>query len=277
MILALAAAAAAALGFGLASVVQQVGVRRAPGHSRISLRFAGDLASEPLFLLGTGLDAAGFLLTFLALRTLPVFAVEAMVASAVAVTALAAGRWLGDTLAAPDRAAIGVVVVGLALVALSARPGSPPAVGTLTRVALVAGVPALLAAGGAVSRWRSGPVAVALGGLSGVAFGAFAVAGRVVTPGAILTDPLAWCAAAYCAVGLLLYGAALQRGPVTVVAAATTGLEALVPAAAGLAIADGARAGFGPVAAVGFILTIAAVLVLARRAPAAEVQDHVNT
>jgi hypothetical protein len=51
---------------------------------------------------------------------------------------------------------------------------------------------------------------------------------------------------------------------VTAVAAATAAVETAVPAAAGLLLADGARAGLGPVAVLGFAVTAAATLVLVR-------------
>jgi hypothetical protein len=97
-----------------------------------------------------------------------------------------------------------------------------------------------------------------------VAFALFGVSARVLPQSGFVSDPLAWGAVAYVALGVLLYGAALQRGPVTAVAAATTAAETVLPALAGLALADGARAGFGPVAAVGFLMTIVATLVLVR-------------
>src|SRR5688572_6335481 len=70
------AALAAAVAFGIASVVQEAGARRPPARARIGFGLVADLARQPLFLLGIALDAGGFVLTFLALRRLPLFAVE---------------------------------------------------------------------------------------------------------------------------------------------------------------------------------------------------------
>jgi hypothetical protein len=113
-------------------------------------------------------------------------------------------------------------------------------------------------------RVRASAAAPALGALAGVGFALFGVAGRVLPHAPYVQDPLSWAALAYVALGILLYGAALQRGPVTAVMASTTVVETVLPALAGLALADGARAGLGPVAAVGFMLTIGATLVLVR-------------
>ena len=86
MVASLVAALGAAVAFGVASVLQQAGARRPPLRRRIGFGLIADLARQPLFVVGVALDAVGFVLTFLALRRLPLFAVESAVASAVAVT-----------------------------------------------------------------------------------------------------------------------------------------------------------------------------------------------
>jgi len=253
---ALVAALAAALAFGVASLLQETGARRAPAGPAIGLRLLGRFVRQPAFLLGTALDAAGFGLTFLALRRLPLFAVEAAVSSAVAVTAI--GSVLrGGRLTATERRAVAAVVVGLALVGAAAQPGAPPV--------LSGAAPALAAAGMAAGRrLRHTAAAPALGGLAGLAFALFSVACRVLPATGLVGDPVAWAALAYVGLGVLLYGAALQRGSVTSVAASTAAVETVVPAAVGLALADGARAGLAPIAVIGFVVTVAATLVLAR-------------
>jgi drug/metabolite transporter (DMT)-like permease len=265
MILPLSAALAAALAFGIASVVQQVGARQPTIRRRVGLGLLADLVRQPLFLVGILLDVAGFALTFLALRRLPLFAVESTVASAVAVTAVVAARWLGDRLTVGERWAVATVVVGLCLVAGSALPEGPPTLGTGPRLLVLAGVPALAVTGMLVSARVSGRwSAPLLGGLAGAGFAAFGVAARVLPSSGLLTDPLTWAAVAYIGLGLLLYGAALQRGSVTAVAAATTAVEALVPTLVGLALSEGARAGQLPLAVLGFTLTLGATLALIR-------------
>ena len=55
-----------------------------------------------------------------------------------------------------------------------------------------------------------------MGALSGVAFGGFALAGRLMPAhdslAGALGDPVLWAAVGYAALGLGIYGAALQRG-----------------------------------------------------------------
>lgn len=279
MLAAFAAALAAALAFGIASLLQEAGARRAPAHDAVGLRLLGRFVRQPAFLVGTALDAAGFVLTFLALRRLPLFAVEAAVSSALAVTAVGSVV-RGGRLSRGQCWAVAAVVVGLGLVGASAAPEPPPALSGAGRVALLAGVPALAVAGMAGGRRRRlGPgaaTAPVLGGLAGLAFALFGVAGRVLPgPGLgvdLLRQPLAWAAVAYVALGLLLYGAALQRGAVTAVAASTAAVETIAPAAVGLFLGGGARAGLVPVAVAGFVVTTAATLLLVRPAPDGHVE-----
>ncbi|HEV8624959.1 MAG TPA: hypothetical protein VG034_10930 [Acidimicrobiia bacterium] len=263
-LLAFASALAAAVAFGVASLLQEDGARRSPERRDVGLRLLGQLLRQPVFVAGTALDAAGFVLTFIALRHLPLFAVEAIVSSAIAVTAIGSAR-RGERLSRAGRAAVAAVVVGLALIGGSALPEGPPTLSGLGRLALLGGVPALAAAGFATGRRIRGRAAApALGALAGLGFALFGVASRVLPHAPNAGDPVAWAALAYIGLGILLYGAALQRGPVTAVMAATTAVETVLPAVVGLALADGARAGLGPVAALGFLVTTVATLVLVR-------------
>lgn len=265
----------AALCYGVAAIIQQVGAHRvaAPPSSdgsgpraarRLGVRLIVDLLRQPLFLAGLGLDAIGFLLTFVGLRDLPVFVVQAMVSSTVAVTAVLGHRFLGDRLKPRDWSLVGGVVIGLTLVGASAADGSAPELSWVGTALLVAGVPALGLAGLASDR-RSAP---ALGALSGVGFGGFALAGRLMaghdSVAGLITDPLLWAAVGYAVLGLGIYGAALQRGSVTAVTATTIATEALLPSAVGLLLlSDGTRSGMAGAAAAGFVLTVGGAVWLA--------------
>lgn len=264
MLVGFASALAAAVAFGVASLLQEDGARRSPVRRDVGLRLLGDFLRQPAFVLGTALDGAGFVLTFIALRHLPLFAVEAAVSSAVAVTAVGSAR-RGHRLGRAGRGAVAAVVVGLALIGSSALPEGPPTLSGPGRLALLGGVPALAAVGFVVGRrMNGGAAAPALGGLAGLGFALFGVSSRVLPGAPFVQDPVAWAALAYIGLGILLYGAALQRGPVTAVMASTTAVETVLPALVGLALSDGARSGLGPVAALGFLMTMVATLVLVR-------------
>ena len=69
----------------------------------------------------------------------------------------------------------------------------------------------------------------------------------------------------YGALGMLLFAAALQRGPVTTASAVTFAVETVVPAVVGvMMLGDRPRAGFAPLAVIGFVTAIVGTVALAR-------------
>ena len=171
----------AAVCSGTAAVLQADAVRRLPPAGALRPGFAVDLLRSPRYLFALFLVAAGFALSVLALRTLPLFVVQAGRASSLAVTAVLAVLVLRARLRAPELLAIGAVVIGLVLVAVSAGPQQSADIGLTARVALlgaVLGVGALAVAAMRVSPpARSGLI---LGVLAGLCFGALAVGARVL-------------------------------------------------------------------------------------------------
>src|SRR3954454_15050346 len=167
MILGLVAALAAAVAYGVASVLQAVGSRRlatAAPDARLLLRL---LRSLP-YLAGLGLDGFGFAATVVALRSLPLFVVESAIASSVGVTALAAVRWLGARLGRRERVALAGMLAGLVLLAVSAEAEGAdrlPAWGSWLVLGLSVVVAVLAAAATRMSRRSAVGVLAAAAGL----------------------------------------------------------------------------------------------------------------
>jgi drug/metabolite transporter (DMT)-like permease len=272
MTLGLAGAFAAAVAYGVATILQAVGVRRERRVENVDPRLLWRLVHSLPFVAGICLDGAGFVLSLAALRSLPLFLVQAAVASSLAVTALLAAVLLGARLRMVEVGAVAAVCVGLALLAVSAAPQRPAGVNLLGRIGLllavcVLGVLALV--GGPRSPGRRPTTAAALGVLAGLCYGAASVGARVLRhPGSVtglLGDPATWSIVLAGLLGLLLYATALQRGAVTVVTAAVTTAETLVPAAIGVTLlGDHPRRGLLALAAAGFALAVGGALLLAR-------------
>ena len=91
MSLGLVGALAAALCYGVASVLQAVAAARTSSGAAVDPRLLGRLLTQGPYLAGLGLDGVGFAASLLALRSLPLFLVESAVASSIGVTA--ASRW----------------------------------------------------------------------------------------------------------------------------------------------------------------------------------------
>jgi drug/metabolite transporter (DMT)-like permease len=272
VLLSLAGALAAAFCFGVASVLQAMAARSVPGgmDARVLVRVVGQWR----YVLGLGLDLAGFVAELAALRGLPLFVVQAAVASALAVTALAAAVLLRARLAGREWLAVLGVCLGLALLGASAGEEGPAQARTAFRVGLLA-TALLLGVLGVAARRTAPPV---LGVLAGLGFGVVAITARVLpslAPADLVRDPGTYALAVAGLVGMLLYAAALRLGAVTVVTAALVLAETVAPALVGVAaLGDRTRPGFAAVAVAGFVLALAGALGLARFGEPAEGPLH---
>ncbi|WP_088287657.1 hypothetical protein [Kineosporia sp. A_224] len=264
---AVALAVAAAVGYGLASVLQAVGMRGADATVTGMRR--------PAYLAGAVLDVAAWGTSLVALRTLPVFEVQSVLAGSLVVTALAARVLLGALLRRRDVVAIAAAVLCLAAVAWSASAQEAAALGPVTRWALAAAAVPVVVLG--VRATRPGTSAVA----AGLAFGGTALCSRAATlpaapwqhlgatAGALATDPLVWALVVYGAGGVVFYAQALQHGSVGPVTALLWITEVVVPALVGVAIlGDRVRPGWTVPAAVAVVGVLAAAVTLAGSAAA---------
>ncbi len=280
MNLALLAVGAAAICSGGAAVLQASAVRRLPTASAVNARFVVRLARSPRYLMALALVVAGFGSSMLALRSLPLFVVQAGRASSLAVTAVLAVLTLHVRLRRHEVIAVIGIVGGLLALALASGPQSAAEVGTAARVALLGA--ALLAGLAAAAALRVRPLSrsgVLLAVLAGICFGLLAVGARIVRDFAVpalLADPAAWAMAAAGALGLLLGAAALQRARVVTVTGAMVATETVLGAGLGVLLCgDRPEPGSTPAALAGFALVLAGALLLARfGAPAPDAQGH---
>lgn len=268
MLLGLTTALVATVCFGFGAVFQARGARSAPRTDRVRAGLLTALVRSWQFVLGTLLDIVGFVLSVVALRTLPLFLVQAVTNSGLAVTAVAAVWLLGARLRRSDIAAIVAVVVGLTLLALgSGREGRDHAAPAF-HWALLATTAAMLLATLVLVRRQGNAAAAGLGLLAGVGFGVTSLAVRVLDvsgPLAVLTDPAAYALVVGGLGGYLAYALALQRGTVTAATAAGTVTETFGPALVGVtALGDAARPGFEWCALTGFAVAVGGTIVLSR-------------
>lgn len=259
----------AALCSATAAILQSIGARRIAATEHLDPRLLWRLLRNPPYAGGLALDAASSGLTFTALRTLPVFAVQAVAASSLGIVALLAMVVLRIRLTARDWLAIGAVIAGLVLLLRSAAAGPPSAFAPGAGWWLL-GVVSVLAVGAYLGSPRMRGPGVP-GVLAGLSFGAAAVGARLIgqadTLTAVLTDPATYAVILAGPNGLLLYAAALQRGSVTAASASTIVGQTLAPAAVGwLLLGDQVRPGVGAVAVLGFLLAVAGAIALARHA-----------
>ena len=282
MILGLAGALLAALCYGVATICQSVATQKTAATAGLDPRLLARLFGQPLYVAGLLLDVVAFACSALALRTLPLFLVQAAVAASVGVTALLAVRLLGVRLGRPERWALLAVGLGLVLLGLSAQAEAARPVGDRVGWALLVGVALLLAVGLVLGRQAGPQAAMGVAAAAGLAFGGAGIAARVlVVPEnkwQLLTEPSAVALVGFGLLGTLLFATALQRGSAISTAAITFSVETVGPAAVGLAaLGDRARPGYGWPAAAGFALTVIGAICLARYAePAPEPEPAVS-
>lgn len=266
MLTALLAVAAASVLYGLASVLQAAGVARVSSTAQV--------VRQPLYLLGLLFDVLGWVGSLIALRDLPLFAVQPILAASLAVTIIAARYALGVSIRRRDATAIVIGVLAISVLALAAqhRPSQQP--GTTTVVVLSAAAAALAVA--TALAWSAMP-SVGLASLSGFGYALAAIGGRTVQPAGggvplwswvqlthLLAQPLLWVLVVGGLLGTALYARALERGPVGPAAAALWLLQVVVPAVVGVvALDDRVRPGWGIPSVLAMLVALGAVVALA--------------
>ena len=277
MLASLIAAVVAPLFYGVASVLQAVAVRAAsrPAAAQGSGAFAAvnpglvvRMFRQWRFLASLGLDILGFVAQLVALNRLPLFAVQAMIAANLAVTAVCASWLIGATLGWREWLAVAGVIIGVGLLGTSAGAQGAASVGDTFKLALIVAVAGIGLIGLAVARLPAPARTPLLGATAGLGYGVLAVAARVLNgfaPLHLIHDPAAYALAAAGIVSFLFYASALEGGSVTVAVAAVVLVETIPPAAVGiLLLGDKTRHGLASVAIAGFIMAVICAIQLAR-------------
>ena len=204
MLVSLTAALIAALCYGIASVMQAIAVREASNRPHADAGGGVDPGLVPRmlrqwrFVASLLLDTLGFIAQLVALQRLPLFAVQAIVASNHAVTAVLASLVIGVTLSWREWLAVSGVVAGVGLLGSSAGPEGATQAGAVFKLALIVAVAGLGVCGLAAARFREPMRTLLLGTVAGFGYGLIGIAARVLTgfePLTLLRDPAAYAVA----------------------------------------------------------------------------------
>src|SRR4051794_450938 len=224
-----------AISYAAGSILQAVGARRSTGTVRT--------LGHPLYLLGVGCDILSWAGSMVALRELAVYQVQSILAGSLAITVVMARVFLGSRIRRRDAFAVIVTTGALAVLAMSAGPQEQVAASPELRIGFCAAAGLTVILGWLAAKFTT-PGVVA--GLSGLAFGGAALAGRALvlpaeptahwsaTLAAIFTEPLTAALVTFAAAGMLLYTHALQHGQVGPVTAVLWIGEVVAPSAVGL-------------------------------------------
>ena len=275
MLVSLAAALVAALCYGLAAVMQAIAVRASSrrlvpggldGSGGVDPGLVIRMLRQWLFAASLAIDLFGFVCQLIALRRLPLFEVQVIIAANLAVTAVFASWLMHTVLTAREWLAVTAVVVGVGLLGSSSEGAAP--VGADFHLALIAALAAIALAGVAAARLPGGARTPALGALAGLGYGTVAVCARILpgfTPHELVRSPAAYTLVAAGVISFMLYAAALDSGSVTVATASVILVETIPPAIVGvLLLGDTTRPGMAGLAAAGFVLALVSAIALAR-------------
>ncbi|GAA1879387.1 hypothetical protein GCM10009836_70960 [Pseudonocardia ailaonensis] len=229
------------------------------------------LVLRPFYLAGLLIDGVGWACTVVALRHLPVFAVQALIGGAIALTAVATWLLYGVRLRVIDRVAVGACVLGLAAVAASA--GGEAASDLTGVVSVVLGAAVAVLAVAAIAVWRLA-AAWPLSLIAGLGFGGTSLSVRALrTPdgfdvAALAVQPATYLIALFWIIGISTYSRALVLGSLSSVTAVFATTEVLAPGLVGIVLlGDPVRPGWWIPLGAGLAVAVAGVVVLAN-APA---------
>ena len=271
MLLGLLMALTAALCFGVAMVLQAMGASRhkaTPGEGVVGTAKA--MLNIP-FAAGLLLDAFGFVAQLIALRTLPLYVVQAALAGALAVTAVLGAALLRLRLGRGEWLGVAGVCVGLAVLGATAGAEGHKQPSEAFHWLLLAAVAVIAVLGAVAWRLPEPRRAAVMGSLCGLGFGVVGLAVRVLptvhgldlVP--LLSEPATYALLAGGGVSFVLMTEGVRGGRVTTATASMVLGETALPAVLGVVLlGDGTRPGLLPLAVAGFALAVAGALALAR-------------
>jgi hypothetical protein len=283
VLIGVAAALLACVGYGAASVLQAYGARSstaaASGRGQVvpvtatggpTLRSTIGAALTSAFIAGMALDVIGFAGSVVSARLIPLFLSQTIISANLVVTAVLGAAVLGVGLHGRDWVAIGAVIVSLCVLGLAAGHRGAGTSQPGVHWGLLSASVVILAGGVGLIRLLGARAAVAAGLTAGVLYGAMAVAVRVlhgVDPlrlDILLADPASWTIAIAGLGGFYLFTVALQLGSVNGAAAALVVGETVVPGIIGVVLlGDTAERGLGWLVAVAFVGAVAGAVAVA--------------
>jgi drug/metabolite transporter (DMT)-like permease len=283
MLESLVAALVSAFCYGVAAVMQAIAVRSATHRPAVAAGEAGPGLDPGLivrmlrqwpFVASIGIDLVGFIAQLVALARLPLFAVQAIIAANLAVTAVFAAWLMHVRLSLREWLAVTGVVVGVGLLGSSAGNEGATHVGFAFKLGLIVAVAAVAVTGLLAARLPNPYRTVVLGAIAGLGYAILAVSARILpgfSPAELVRDPATYTLAAAGIVSFMLYATALEGGSVTVATAAVVLAETMPPALVGvLLLGDTTRSGLAGVAILGFLLAVFCAVALARFGEASE-------
>ncbi|GHJ50144.1 hypothetical protein Cs7R123_74860 [Catellatospora sp. TT07R-123] len=255
--------------YGIANLLQSMAATRTATTDNLDPGLLLRLFGNKTYLLGLGCQILGFFLALGARRDLPLFLVQSAVTAGLCVTAFCGVVLLKWKLPLAEISLLTLVVAGIGMLAASAKPGHAEPLDAKGIISLVVALAAIAAVSVVAGKVKGVLGSVVLGSLAGLCFASAAIAARPLASAQNIVEfglnPLLYLVIAHSLTGQLLLGLAMQRGSTNAAVAAMDAAGAVPAAAIGmLLLGDQIRSGMVWVAALGFVLTLGAVIALTR-------------
>lgn len=237
MVLGLLLALISCVMYGVATLIQAVGSRKAEGLGAFI---------QPLVLIGLVVDGGAFLVSLVAYSHAPLFLVQTIIAAAVVISVLGAPRVMAVQLRRIDIVGAVIVVIGLIFVALAAGPEHDAATSHRFMELMVLLTVATGAVTAVVYRWAP---AWLMALLSGIGFSLVAIGARAAEVDGSLLDallhPVALVVLGGGAIGVVGNIRALEKGSVAIAASIVSVVEVVIPSVVGITVlGDAVREGW---------------------------------
>jgi drug/metabolite transporter (DMT)-like permease len=259
--IALAAAIGCAVCNGSAVILEKVGVNEEKNTAK--------LVENGPYMWGIVLDIIGWLLTLAAVKVLPLFLVQSIIAANIVITALLDQVFLHRRLPKYGYRLILVIVIGLVALATTASPTTTViAITPLIIWSALFGLFGLGLLGSLLVKGRNKKSAIALAVIAGTAFGAVSIIGRLLITNVALShiwaNPLSWVLISLSVLGMLFLTLALRHATATTANAVSVTMQTVVPTTIGLALlGDAVQSGYWFVTVTALLVTLIASLTLA--------------
>jgi drug/metabolite transporter (DMT)-like permease len=221
---------------GVAPALQKIGADRLRKSFDFGLLFK--LLKDHYYLLGTMIEIIGWGCGLVALRVLPLFLVQSVVASSIAVTAITERFVVKRPLTKYFYYSFGFILVGLVLISLSAQPSRATVIAESVKRVIELSPIIVAVLGYFILKARNKLATISLALLSGLAFGATSLIARVIvypTPfWHIIFNPMLLALIAFGILGQYLMAVTLQRASGTTTNALMIISGTLTPAIFGI-------------------------------------------
>jgi hypothetical protein len=265
------AAIATALFYAISAVLEDDAAKRVPISGSSGKRAAIQATLSPVYVAGMALSVLAWAASLVALRNLPLFAVQSVAASSIGLVVLI--TWWRTKVAPSRFEGMWLIAMGVGLVAIavSAAPGHATHTGNVFRLSMWILVVVVAWGAAQAGHLRGNRGSAVLGLMSGVADSGLALCARAFHyhhhhPARLLVDPLALAIVPFAAIGMVAFAGALQRGSASLALACQQGVVTIVPSIVGLLVlGDKARDELIGLTIAGCVLTVVALVSLTLR------------